>query len=259
VLAQELAHSAELTMDRRLMVIGLITAAVFGGIPLLITLFGRVRWSTGLALRRPALGAVVGALLLGFALWPFAHEVYLFSKWLGLSVLGQEQIKHAETMIEQVRSAPLWLLLVTMGLVPAVFEELCFRGFLFSALRTKLSNDRTVIASSLLFGLFHEVLLPGRLLVSAFLGGVMGWVRLRSGSVVPGMILHATHNCLLWTMAHYREYLIAQAWNVDQQEHLPATWLAGAAIGVLVGGGILVLSTAQRDVDADLSETPAIG
>jgi ABC-2 type transport system permease protein/sodium transport system permease protein len=243
VLASGLARSKELSMDRRLMVIGLITTVVFGGIPIVITLFGRVRWSSGLGLCRAALGAVVAALLFGLVLWPIAHEIYLFSKLLGLSVLGKEQIAQAETMIQQMREAPLWLVLVSMGLVPAVFEELCFRGFLFGALRTKLADDRTVIASSLLFGLFHEVLIPGRLLVSTFLGGVLGWVRLRSGSVLPGMLLHAIHNSLLLSIAHYRDEIIARGWGLQDSEHLPVLWLAGAAIGVLVAGGLLIAST----------------
>ena len=243
VLASGLGRSRELPIDRQLIVIALITAAVFGGIPIAIMMFGRVRWSSGFALRRAAFGALLAAGMLGLALWPVAHEVYLLSKWLGLSVLGKEQFAEAETMLARLRSAPLWLILVSMGLVPAIFEELCFRGFLFGALRTKLADDRTVIASSLLFGLFHEVFMPGRLLVSTFLGGVLGWVRLRTGSILPGMLLHATHNCLLLTIARYPNEIAARVRSFEEQEHLPALWLAVAAIGIVLAGGLLVAST----------------
>jgi ABC-2 type transport system permease protein/sodium transport system permease protein len=256
VLASGLARSQELPMDRRLVVIALITAAVFGGIPIVITLFGRVSWTSGLALRRPAVGAVVGAIVLGLVLWPFAHELYLFSKWLGLSMLGKEQVAAAETMIRKMQSVPLWLLLVCMGLVPAVFEELCFRGFLFGSLRTKLDDDRTVIASSLLFGLFHEVFIPGRLLTSTFLGGVLGWIRLRSRSVFPGMVLHAVHNCLLLTLARYRDDIIARGWGLEEAQHLPTLWFVAAAIGIMLAVGLIVAST--RPATAGQQEnTPA--
>ena len=163
-------------------------------------------------------------------------------------MLGKEQMAAAELMIQQMQSVPLWLLLVRMGLVPAIFEELCFRGFLFGALRTKLADDRTVIASSLLFGLFHEILIPGRLLASTFLGGVLGWVRLRSRSVLPGMVLHATHNCLLLTMAHYRDDIIARGWDLEDTQHLPALWFVGAAIGVVLAVGLIVASTRRVGV-----------
>jgi ABC-2 type transport system permease protein/sodium transport system permease protein len=257
VLASGLGRSRELPMDRRLMAIGLITAIVFGGIPIVISLFGRVRWSSGLGLNRPTFGALVASLLLGCALWPMAHELFLFSKWLGLSVLGKEQIHQAELMIQQMGKAPLTLILISMGFIPAIFEELCFRGFLFSALRTKLADDRTVITSSLLFGLFHEILFPGRLLVSTFLGGVLGWVRLRSASAIPGMLLHATHNCLLLTMAHYRKELIALEWAADDRQHLPATWLAGATLGIVLAGALLVWSTRQAKSESEPGELRA--
>jgi len=243
VLASSLARSQELPMDRRLIAIGLITAAVFGGIPILIMLLGRVRWSSGFALRRPALGAALGALLLGLVLWPLTHELYLFSKWLGISMLGSEQVAEAEVMIRSMQSVPLWLVIACMGLVPAIFEELCFRGFLFTALRTRLDDDRTVLVSSVLFGLFHEVFIPGRFLTSTFLGGVLGWVRLRSRSVFPAMLLHATLNSLLLTMAHYREAIIARGWNLEDARHLPAPWLVGAAIGIVVAIALLKAST----------------
>jgi ABC-2 type transport system permease protein/sodium transport system permease protein len=259
VLTSSLASSQDLPIDRSLIVIGLITAAVFGGIPVLMMLIGRVRWSSGFALRRPAIGAVLGALVLGVVLWPFAHEIFLFSKLIGLSVLGKEQMAEAETLIQKLQSAPLWLVLVCLGLAPAVFEELCFRGFLFSALRTRLEADRTVIVSSLMFGLFHEIFMPGRLLTSTFLGGVLGWVRVRSRSVFPGMFLHATHNGLLLAMAHYRRELNALEWLPKDQEHLPILWLFGAAVGALIASALVVLSTSRPKVRPVLRETRTAG
>jgi ABC-2 type transport system permease protein/sodium transport system permease protein len=242
VLSSGLARSRELSMDRRLVVIGLITAIVFGGIPIAIALFGRVRWLSGFALRRPPIGAVLGAALLGISLWPIAHEVFLFSKWLGLSVLGDEQVEQVETMLQHLGDVPLPLILVVMALVPAIFEELCFRGFLFGALRTRLSEDRTVIASALLFGLFHEILFPGRLLASTFLGGFLGWVRLRTRSIIPGIVLHAVHNSALMTMAHYRDFLMSRGWDMEGRTHLPMMWLALSLIGVALGIAVIVLT-----------------
>lgn len=249
VLASGLARSRDLPMDRRLVNIGLITAIVFGGIPIALTLFGRVRLSTGLALRWPRITTVIGAIILGLALWPIAHELYLFSKWLGLSVLGKEQIAAAETMLRRMRTVPIGLILVTMGLLPAVFEELCFRGFLFGALRTRFNNTGTVAASSLLFGLFHEVLVPGRMLVSTFLGVVLGWLRLRSQSVLPCILLHVTHNSLLLSMAHYRDEILAGGWGLEEQQHLPWLWLAASVTGVVIAIALIQLTTRSQKAE----------
>ena len=52
---------------------------------------------------------------------------------------------------------------------------------LFSSLRTVTTPWRTIVATAVLFGLFHvvagTVLAPERFLPSAFLGLVLGWVR----------------------------------------------------------------------------------
>lgn len=246
VLGSGIVRSRDLTIDNRLTMIALVTAVVFGGIPAVIVLFGRISPASGLGLRRTSFGPLLAALLLGLVLWPVAHEVFLFSRWIGLSMLGKEQLAAAETMLHQMRMAPLGLLIVTMGLVPAVFEELCFRGFLFASLRTRLDGVRTIAASSLLFGMFHEIFTPGRLLASTFLGAVLGWVRLRSGSVLPSMLLHATHNSLLLAMVHYRDEILRFGWDAKEQEHLPALWLIAAAIGIVLASALLVATTKVR-------------
>ncbi len=110
-------------------------------------------------------------------------------------------------MLSEMYGLPLWLILLTLAVVPAVFEELCFRGFLFASLRTLLAADRSVIASAMLFGVFHEVIFPGRLLTSTFLGLVLGWVRMRTGSIIPGIVLHMVHNGLLLMLSYWREDL----------------------------------------------------
>ena len=63
--------------------------------------------------------------------------------------------------------------------------------------------------AAVLFGVFHEVIFPGRLLTSTFFGLVLGWVRFRTLSVVPCMVLHTVHNGLLLAVVHWRDELIA--------------------------------------------------
>jgi ABC-2 type transport system permease protein/sodium transport system permease protein len=258
VMANSLALWRDLPMDRRLVISGLITAVVFGGIPGLIAFFGRVSYSSGLGWRRPSVLQLLAAALLGLVLWPAAHEIYLLSNWLGLSILGSEQIAAAQSMIGQFQAVPLWLLLITLAVAPAVFEELCFRGFLFSSLRTRIADDWTVIASAFLFGLFHEILIPGRFLPSTFLGLVLGWVRLRTASVIPGMVLHALHNGLLLSIVYYRHELAARGWGVEEQQHLPAEWHAAAAFGIVLAIVVLMVSTrASRAQETALRESAA--
>ena len=82
-----------------------------------------------------------------------------------------------------------------------------------------------------MFGLFHvvaaTVLAPERFLPSAFLGLVLGWVRYRTGSVLPCMVLHAVHNGLLLSMAYWQDEIGQLGFGVEE----------GRIAGHLAGGG----------------------
>src|SRR5262249_56297190 len=93
-----------------------------------------------------------------------------------------------------------------LGVIPAVLEELFFRGYLFSALCAASPPRTAIVVSALLFGLFHLVgplLIVERGVTSTLLGLLLGWLAWRTGSVVPGMILHALHNTSLLLLAYY--------------------------------------------------------
>ncbi len=77
---------------------------------------------------------------------------------------------------------------------PAVIEELAFRGVILAVLMRVLSAREAVIASALLFMVIHLTVLG---FVHLFvLGVLLGWLRVRSGSLVPCMLLHFVHNLL---------------------------------------------------------------
>ena len=85
-----------------------------------------------------------------------------------------------------------------LALVPGIWEELAFRGLVQSKFQRVTSPKVTVTLSALFFGAFHLVLLltqrPGQVfpkVIMAFLFGLgWGFMALRTGSVVPGMIAH---------------------------------------------------------------------
>jgi len=80
--------------------------------------------------------------------------------------------------------------IVVCTLVPFV-EELTFRGLGFSLLEPY--GERTaIVVIGVLFGLSHGLVLE--LPIVVLFGGLLAWVRARTGSVFPGMLLHATFN-----------------------------------------------------------------
>ncbi|WP_426663430.1 CPBP family intramembrane glutamic endopeptidase [Rhodanobacter aciditrophus] len=90
------------------------------------------------------------------------------------------------------------LTLAVASIGPLV-EELLFRGVLLSALLRRLRPVWAMLASATMFALVH---LPDlhwlwyALPNLALLGVVLAWLRLRSGSLWPAVIAHASNNLL---------------------------------------------------------------
>ena len=79
---------------------------------------------------------------------------------------------------------------VICTLVPFV-EELTYRGLGYSLLE-RFGRWPAILAVGLLFGLAHGLVLS--LPVIAGFGCVLAWIRARTDSVYPGMLLHAGFN-----------------------------------------------------------------
>lgn len=85
------------------------------------------------------------------------------------------------------------LYFISLVILPAIFEEWAFRGVI---LRSLLPYGRTfaVVFSSLVFGLMH--LNPPQSLFAFVLGLVMGYAFTATGSIWPGVFIHAVNNAV---------------------------------------------------------------
>ncbi len=76
-----------------------------------------------------------------------------------------------------------------------IIEEICFRGLVLGALlKTRCSPWVAILISAVAFGLLHEFWAN---FVTATLFGILaGWLYWRTGSIIPGLIIHVTNNSL---------------------------------------------------------------
>lgn len=79
---------------------------------------------------------------------------------------------------------------LTTTLVPVV-EELTFRGLGYSLL-ARYGRAIAIVGTGLVFGLAHGLVVALPILVGFGIG--LAWLRSRSGSVYPGMVLHGLFN-----------------------------------------------------------------
>lgn len=107
------------------------------------------------------------------------------------------------TTVLPASGAELVLSVLTLCVLPAVGEELLFRGALQGLMRP-CGSAAAVFGPALLFALLHMNLSQG---ITAFLCGVfLGWLTERTGSVLPGMMLHLINNCIAFADIYLQMY-----------------------------------------------------
>jgi ABC-2 type transport system permease protein/sodium transport system permease protein len=187
------------------------------------------------------LALLPGLVLIACGAWTMAHEIFVFSEWLGIASLRTEQIDAAKETKIALQRLPLWLIWLTMAIVPAVSEEVFFRGFALRSLQATAKPGIAILLSATLFGLFHvfagSILAIERFLPTAALGCLLAWLAWRTHSLLPGIMVHAGHNGLLFTMAYYEESLHRAGWGVQDQRHLPILWILLGIAATLIGIG----------------------
>lgn len=229
-----------------------LIAVFFGLAPLALARYLKISLCSAFALRPAKVGHWLGAVAVGLGSWALAYEVLVVQSRILPVPEGMRDMNDA--LERSLAGWPFPVLLLAMGVLPGVSEELMFRGFVLSGLRTKLRPAAAIVASSLLFAAFHFLLI--RFGVTAALGVVLGYACWRTGSIGPSMVIHAMHNSILVALPRSGGVAAALgAANLDGATHLPNRVIAGAAL--LVGFGLVLLSS-RRGADRAV-ETPAPG
>ena len=171
--------------DAANVVVQLATALGFLLVPIAIA----TRWgesSVSAALRR--LG--VRGFRPGAIRWMLAAVgAYLVFAALYTGVFGSP---HQEDIAESFGALPVQILLIVIA--APVSEEVCFRGMLFGGLRTRMPRLAAAFVSALIFGALHALTGIEAVPVLIFFGFVLALLYEKTGSIVPGIILHMLNN-----------------------------------------------------------------
>ena len=171
--------------------------------PLLMALLLTTRPRQGLGLGLPSPRALLAAAVLAVLLLPPLAKLTLtilrqFPVITELLSQRQPLVKELGTLGAEEETA-WWQPLLVFGLLPAVLEELAFRGFILTGLRRRLPLWSAIVLSSFLFALYHMNVFQ---VIPAFiLGIVLGLLAAWSNSVLPGMLFHLLYNGVLLGVA----------------------------------------------------------
>jgi sodium transport system permease protein len=143
-----------------------------------------------LLLHWPRLGTLAAGVLLALSLHPTINLLQ--------TVISRMYPLNAEValQLDQLLNVPgsLATMLLVIAVLPAVCEELAFRGFVLSGLRHVGHKWTAIVISSVFFAATHAIFQQS--LVAFALGLVLGFVAIQTGSILPAILFHITHNSL---------------------------------------------------------------
>lgn len=183
----------------------LMAVLVVGAMLGLITAFlhrREVTWRA-IGLVRPR-GSDVWRALAGYAVYFAAFLVIaqVASALMPSLNLEQEQ----EILFDKSTSGNgLWLVFLSLVLLPAFAEEVIFRGFLYSGLRIKWHSITAAVVTSVLFAIAHLQVGSGNALLwvaaldTFILSMVLVYLREKTGGLAAPIIIHFIKNGLAFT------------------------------------------------------------
>lgn len=200
-------------------------------IPLAVLLYWKVNVFKTFALRRPRFRFVLAGFLLGCSVWVLSHELFVFQCAI---IEPPEELLDETRLVAAFESQPLFVAFLLLAVVPGVCEELFFRGFLLSGLRTVAQKWTAILVVAVIFAIFHMLLI--KFVLTAALGMMLGYLCWQSRSIWPSIIAHVAHNgsaVLITFWAPYKKTLgIAQLGPID---HLPIPLILISAAMVVAG------------------------
>jgi sodium transport system permease protein len=154
-----------------------------------------------LMLRRYRLNVpeVLGARRLKWPVWisilmavPAAQVVALAFFRLVSTVIPQDTLLREFSNQIMGAQMPPWQMYLLIGILPAICEELAFRGLLLYGLRNRFHPVVRCLFVGIVFGVFHYTLF--RIAPTALLGVILTMIALMTKSIFPGILFHAANN-----------------------------------------------------------------
>jgi len=204
------------------------------------------------AWRRPARGGwvaavLVGAALVGAGLFLLGAAALLAVRSAGIS----EEARHLSArLVSLIQAQPWWLAWLLVAVLPAICEELLFRGWVLAGLLgRRRSPGRARVAVGIqaaAFAVFH--LLPERMPQTFALGLVLGTLVVVTRSLLPAIVCHLAHNSMplvvLWLAGDVPGLAAAvEGGTPASSAGLPGWVVAAAAASTAIGIALLAAAT----------------
>lgn len=211
-------------------------------VPLVITWYMKSDVKQLFWLRRPVWKKVPGALLLSIGIW--CINIALGA---GTTSTYTESAQKLEETFGAIMEQPVWALILVIAVMPAICEEIMFRGFLFGSLGRKIKAQWAIIISAVVFAAYHMSLV--KMLPMSLLGIGLAAAMSATGSIYTSMAMHFLNNLISVLIMKYPEQ-VGKYLPFLAAEQLELSWIIGlVVIGALcTAAGIWILRSRKRAV-----------
>ncbi len=127
-----------------------------------------------------------------------------------------------------------------VAMVPAICEEILYRGFALNLLRRTKAAWTAILITGIIFGFYHLRL--SQVIPLAMIGIFLGWITVKSGSLIPAMVAHFVNNAFSVLLVKF----MPDSPLADSNPEMPPIWLALGSI-VLV---YVVLYSMKRQTNS---------
>ena len=175
-----------------------MTQIMIISLPLLFAYYIKSNFKKVFNLKLPTIKQIFGAI----SLWIGTYTIVMLITQLLLYLFPQSM-----EVVEGLNEAlfiedSLLLNILIVACMPAVCEEIFFRGFLLSAFRNnKKSYKSAIIITGILFGFMHMDFI--RMIPTGILGISFAYAVCKTNSIFIGMIMHFLNNGLAVLVSHY--------------------------------------------------------
>lgn len=206
-------------------------------VPVLAAWYMKSDVRTLFSLRKPKVGKLPGSVLLYVGTYCIVMGVSMV-----LSSFLTESTNAVSESFGALAESPVGIMLLVTAVMPAIGEEILFRGLVFGSLRYRHGVKIAIAVSAIVFGMFHMSLV--KLIPTALLGACFAYIVVKSGSIYVSMFLHFLNNAVSMLVLKYPDR-IGKFLPVLTKESFTASELALVLVVgiVLAGGGILLLKS----------------
>lgn len=178
---------------------------------------------------KKALTSWVGSLLVGVGMICICMVIGSIAVTL-FPAEGQQVSDQLTSMF----SGPGIILWLVVAVTPAICEELLFRGYVLSAFESRYPMWTAIVVSGALFGIYHMSFV--RFFVTFIFGCALGYIAYTTGSIFPGMVLHALNNSLAVVSLLFPDFVVRYLPFLASDVLSLSTMMILAGVGLILVG-----------------------